>query len=100
MCPRNGGLRVYAGLNVVWGTDTLVIPDIGVGENAKGLSLRPEQLALVVEVTSPSTRRRDLTAKRDLYRDWEVPMIIVDRSRMPSIIVEGELPGWVGDLTI
>jgi Uma2 family endonuclease len=54
----------------------------------------------VVEVTSPSTRRRDLTAKRDLYRDWEVPMIIVDRSRMPSMIVEGELPGWVGDLTI
>ena len=102
MCPRRGGLRVFAGINVVSEPGTLIIPDVAVADaGVTGVAFLPEQLALVVEVTSSSTRRTDLSLKRELYREWKIPFVIVDRGQKPAaVIVEGELPEWVGDLTI
>jgi hypothetical protein len=93
--------RQEAGLNVVAGPRTLVIPDIGVGAAGSGLSLRPDELVLVVEIASPSTRRRDLVLKRELYREWKVPFVIVDRGQEPAVVVvEGDVPDWVGQLSV
>src|SRR6185503_20053674 len=79
--PRDSGLRVLPGVNVVFDNSTLVVPDIAVIDprERSRLGIHPKAVVLVVEVTSPSTRRRDLTIKRDLYVEWEVPLILVDR---------------------
>jgi hypothetical protein len=64
------GMRVLAGVNVIDGPSTLVEPDVAVVDPAcvtadrRGVS--PAGVLLAVEVTSRSTRRRDLTIKRDL----------------------------------
>ena len=69
--PRGGGLILHAPIDVVLADDTVVQPDILfvveerrhiVGENA--LTAAPD---LVVEILSPSTRRRDQTLKRERY---------------------------------
>jgi hypothetical protein len=37
----------------------------------------------------------DLTIKRELYRQWGGPYVIVDRATDPfTMQVEGELPEW------
>jgi hypothetical protein len=62
-----------------------------------GLGVSPKGLLFAVEITSPSTRRRDLTIKRDLYAEWEVPYLLVDRSTSPHrYTAYGELPAWAG----
>jgi len=49
----------------------------------------------IAEVTSASTRRRDLTEKRELYREWKVPYLIIDRSTDPfTMRTEGNLPAY------
>jgi hypothetical protein len=64
-----------------------------------GLGVSPPGLHLVVEVSSPSTRVSDLTVKRELYRQWGVPYLVVDRSAAPpDLILEGELPVWARGL--
>ena len=55
--------------------------------------MAPEGDRLAVEITIPSTRVRDLTVKRDLYGEWNVPYLIVDRSTTPPVARRhGELP--------
>jgi Uma2 family endonuclease len=97
------GSLVLPGVNVILGERTLVIPDVGVVDPAhlvrSDLGVAPAGLLLAVEITSPTTRRRDLTDKRDLYRTWEVPLLIVDRSTDPHTFIRaGELPPWAGVL--
>lgn len=74
------GLRVVTSPNLVVSDDTLVIPDVAVvaaGEGG-GLGWDPSEVFLVVEVLSPSTRRRDLTLKRDLYAQLGFPYWVID----------------------
>jgi Uma2 family endonuclease len=100
--PRDSGLRVVQGINVIFDKSTLVIPDVAVIDPRErgGLGVHPKAVALVVEVTSPSTRRRDLTIKRDLYQEWGVPLIVVDRKQGPAVSVHGKLPDWVGEISL
>ncbi len=97
------GLKVFAGLYVVQHDKTIVIPDVAVADPGhavrNGLGVSPQGLVLVVEVTSPSTRRTDLTAKRDLYEEWAVPYLVIDRCRTgPARSVFGTLPDWAASI--
>ena len=100
--PGDSGLRVLPGVNIVDGDSTLVVPDVAVIDPRErgGLGVHPKAVALVVEVTSPSTRRRDLTIKRDLYAEWGVPLIVVDRKQGPAVSVHGKPPDWVGEIAL
>lgn len=73
---------VLPGVNVIADPSTLVIPDIAVvtaeAVARDELGVSPTDLVLVVEVESPSTRRRDRSLKRDLYAEWGVPYYLVD----------------------
>jgi Uma2 family endonuclease len=98
------GLLVLAGVNVIVGEQTLVEPDVAVVDptfvTPDGLGVSPKGLRFAVEVTSPSIRRRDLSIKRELYREWGVPYLVVDRSTQPfTLHVDGDLPGYVVQLT-
>ncbi len=93
------GLQVLPGANVIQGESTLVMPDVVVIDPAhavrNGVGVSPAGLRLAVEITSPSTRRHDLTLKRELYRDWGTPLIIVDRSTLPFTVHSyGDLPDY------
>jgi Uma2 family endonuclease len=93
-------LPASPGGNVILNDATLVVPDVMVYDPEHrvrdGLGVSPEGLALVVEITSPSTRTRDLTIKRDLYDRWGVPYIVVDRGTTPyTAKAFGSLPAWV-----
>jgi len=100
--PRDSGLRVVPGINVVSDDNTLVIPDVAVIDpRERGrLGIHPKAVLLVVEVTSPSTRRQDLTIKRDLYGEWGIPLLLVDGKQGPVVSVHGKLPDWVGELSL
>jgi Uma2 family endonuclease len=102
MLPPGSGIEALPGGNVSAGPQTLVIPDIVVvGPEVKGLVVPPSDILLVVEITSPSTRRRDLLLKRELYREWKLPFVIVDRGQEPAaVVVEGDVPDWVGRLSV
>ena len=97
--PR--GLRVAPGINVIVGEQTLVIPDVAVIDpdhlTHQELGVSPAGLELVIEVTSVSTRRRDLSIKRELYLEWKVPYVVVDRTSGPyALSVYGPpLPEWI-----
>jgi Uma2 family endonuclease len=85
------------GVNVIQGDRLLVIPDVAVvdprHEVRGGLGVAPSGLLLAVEISSPSTRRADLTIKRELYRSWDVPYLIIDRATTPPTrVVNGDLP--------
>jgi len=92
------GLTAFPGVNVIDGPRTIVGPDVAVADATdvtyRGLGVTPHGVRLAVEITSPSTRRRDLTIKRDLYREWGVPYLIVDRRGPLSVQVEGDLPDY------
>ncbi|HST83485.1 MAG TPA: Uma2 family endonuclease [Kineosporiaceae bacterium] len=95
------GSTVLPGVNVILGSQTIVEPDVAVVDPAHlvhdGLGVSPKGLLFVVEITSPSTRRRDLTIKRQLYSEWEVPYLVVDRSTSPHTYAGyGDLPTWAG----
>jgi Uma2 family endonuclease len=96
-------LLVLPGCNVILehggDEEILTIPDVAVVDVKKrvrdGLGVSPDGLILGVEITSPSTRRRDLTIKRDLYAGWGVPLVIIDRKFGPPRRTDfGTLPGW------
>lgn len=61
-------------------TDRLLIPDLAVVDekaakraaNSEAAALRPEDLYLVVEVISPSSRETDLHLKRQFYDQWKI----------------------------
>ena len=99
------GARVLPGCSVILeggeDDDVLTIPDVAVVDPAKvarkGLGVPPDGLILGVEITCPSTRRRDLTIKRDLYAGWNVPLVIIDRKIAPHrYTVFGDVPEWAG----
>src|SRR5713226_3989394 len=76
-CEAHGGEVLPAPLDVYFTETNVVEPDV--------LYVRPENLGrfekrffrsapdLVVEVSSPSTRRLELVRKRELYERFEVP---------------------------
>lgn len=77
------GLLALQAPNVIGDDQTLVIPDVAAvlarsESDAPRLGRTFEEVSLVVEVHSPSTRRRDLTLKADLYREHGLPYIAVD----------------------
>lgn len=94
---QHGG-AVFAGPNVSWSQRSLVIPDV-VLVTAQTLARVSSELAvdlppdLVVEVSSPSTRRYDLVVKRAHYARLEVPehwFVDLDADRVEvSRLVEG-----------
>lgn len=93
------GLRVLSGVKVIVGEQTLVEPDVAVVDPSfvthAGLGIAPDGVRFVLEVTSPSTRRRDLTERRELYREWGIPYLVIDRSTQPfTRHAEGELPTY------
>jgi len=88
-----------AGVNVMQGDRLLVIPDVAVIDPCHGvrggLGVAPAGLLLAVEISSPSTRRTDLTIKRELHRSRNVPYLIIDRAiTPPTPVIEGELPEY------
>jgi Uma2 family endonuclease len=96
-------LRALPGVNVIDGSYTVLQPDVVVIDPAlltdDGLGVTPEGLRLVVEITSPSTWRRDLTIKRSLYAAWGVPYLVVDRRSDPhKLEVFGDLPDYAAGL--
>jgi Uma2 family endonuclease len=96
-------LTVLASVNVIESDVTLVIPDVAIvdiqGATADGLGVTPGAVRLIVEVTSPSTRRHDLKTKRDLYESWAVPYIVVDRRTVPfTVSVFGDVPSYIRDV--
>jgi Uma2 family endonuclease len=74
--PRE--LRVLPGVNILrrGATDRLLIPDVAVVEAAAlvgdPLNVRPEDVVLVAEVISPSSRATDLYLKRELSAEWGI----------------------------
>lgn len=74
----------------------MVVPDVAVvgpGHlTQQDLGVGPTGLALVVEVTSASARRRDLTTKRGLYEEWEVPDVVGDRTGAPFSLAASGRP--------
>lgn len=77
-CP----CRVYTNLDWVVCSDTVVRPDVMVvcGEQPPRHLERPPTIA--VEVLSDLTRAQDLTAKRESYREHQVPhYLILDPDR-------------------
>jgi Uma2 family endonuclease len=99
------GLKVVPGTNVIVEDHTLLIPDVAVVDPEhlvhKRLGYSPLGVVLAIEITSPSTRKYDLTTKRELARAWGMPMLIVDRAKtLNTVIVEGELPDWALDLHV
>jgi len=82
-CPAD--LMVVQNLEIVCpAAGAVLIPDLVVVARAVLLKDRPQNGADVVdlacEVTSPSTRRQDLTAKRAAYAIENVPLyLVVDR---------------------
>ena len=71
------GIVLSAPFDVIFGRHDILVPDlVFVSEGRmdilerRGATAAPD---LVVEILSPSTRTRDLTAKRDLYERYRVP---------------------------
>lgn len=74
-----GGLVYPAPMDLVFSDDTVVEPDVvALSPNAARDLVNPAHIdvtpTLVVEVSSPSTRRLDLIAKRALYEREGVPV--------------------------
>jgi Uma2 family endonuclease len=76
-CEARGWLVVW-GVGLLFDPVNYLVPDLVIARpdhpvdlvNGRYFEHAP---ALVVEVASPSTRRRDLGAKRDRYESWGVP---------------------------
>ncbi len=66
----------FAGGNVSWSEETLVIPDLLVADLTEARTMswdRVKTLLLVIEVLSPSHARQDRFTKRRLYQEVGVP---------------------------
>ncbi len=67
----------FAGGNVSWSEETLVIPDLLVADLTEARTMswdRVKTLLLVIEVLSPSHARQDRFTKRRLYQEVGVPL--------------------------
>jgi Uma2 family endonuclease len=82
------GLTVISDYPFVYGAPSFLIPDFLVARSEdceeKGIYVPP---LLVVEVHSTSTRRRDLTRKREIYAEAGVPTYWVVDPKVPALIV-------------
>lgn len=77
-----GPWQPLAGGNIIADESTLVIPDVmlitRVSADRGELGVAPTDVLLAVEIESASTGRCDRTLKRSLYREWDVPLWLVD----------------------
>lgn len=74
-------LELLPGVNLALGGDRLLVPDLVISRDpgCEGLCLTGEQMFLVCEVASPSTRLKDQTLKRALYAQARIPFhLLVD----------------------
>lgn len=88
---RGCGCEVYTNLDWIVSDDTVIRPDLMVvcGEQPQRHLETPP--ALVAEVLSESTRGRDLSAKRTLCREYQVPhYLIIDPDERTIEHVSGE----------
>ncbi|MEV0680510.1 Uma2 family endonuclease [Actinosynnema sp. NPDC050436] len=75
-CPA--GLEATSGINVQVASDSLLIPDFTVNTpGPHGLAVHVEDLVLVGEVVSPSTRFKDYGIKRQRYAEAGVPFYLL-----------------------
>ena len=81
---------MYSPADISWTTHTLVQPDLFMVRR-EDLSIGQwkavKHLLLAVEILSPSSRRRDLVIKRDLYRRYGVEEYWVGDARARTIHV-------------
>lgn len=79
--------EVFPGANLVLGNrgDRLLIPDLVVTDEPGliGLSLTEQQVVLVVEIVSPSSRLQDRIFKRALYAEALIPYYLLVESQEP-----------------
>lgn len=103
-----GHLEVLAGVNVLRRreTDRLLIPDVAVIETSaisQDTSVRPEDVFLVAEVISPSSRASDMHLKQQLYAEWGIGSYWVLDPRTQEIHEFGERDSsscWLGDVDL
>lgn len=72
--------EVFAGGDISWSDDTLVVPDVLVaplGETRTMDWRHVRSLMLAVEVLSPSSQRADRFTKRRLYQEVGVPLYLL-----------------------
>lgn len=87
------GVSVYGSGIRNWIEPDVAVIDPNAALGDKGYDIAGVRLA--VEVTSPSTRGRDLIDKREHYARHEVPYLVVDRGRRPyQWLFLGHLPEW------
>jgi Uma2 family endonuclease len=95
-CERRG-LRLRDNRGVLFADETMIIPDLVVyreGPPARGVYLTPDQIALVVEVVSRSSRKRDQFVKPSLLATYGVPLyLLVDPFPRPSRLTLYRLDG-------
>lgn len=83
-CPPD--LEVLGPFTLRLARNTEVIPDLAViRPGPDPLPRYPREVLLVVEVLSPSTRRRDLTLKMQVYADARIPAYWVIDPDRPSL---------------
>lgn len=96
------GVVVFLGANVrrlADGGESLLVPDVAVARTGTTdpTYLAPEDVLLVVEVVSPSSRTMDLVTKRATYAAWGVPAyLVLDLSASEGA---GAALTWHGDTT-
>ncbi|MET3423109.1 Uma2 family endonuclease [Actinoplanes tereljensis] len=80
---RRAGLRAFEASDVRLGTDCIVVPDISVGKLGwDGEITEAGEVALVVEVTSPSNARNDRVRKMHLYAAARIPWYLLVEPNM------------------
>lgn len=83
-CPA--GFEATVELNVMLSGSRLLIPDFTVIKpGATGVAQPVEDLLLVGEVLSPSTRIHDLVVKRQLYAEAGVPYYLMIDPKEPAV---------------
>lgn len=86
LCPPD--LEVLGPFTLRLARNTEVIPDLAViRPGPDPLPRYPRDILLAVEVLSPSTRRRDLTLKKQVYADAGIASYWVIDPDQPSLVV-------------
>lgn len=95
-------LAVLITPNIIASQSTLLIPDLAVasaatvleGARTRRLGLAPTDVAMVVEVLSPSTARYDRSLKRQTYLEWGIPTYwLVEAGRIERYGAASD-PSW------
>ena len=84
-CPPDLEVLV-APFDIVLAEDTLVQPDVLVVRRSEANEAGPADVALAVEVLSPSTRRVDLLLKRSRYESAGIPAYWLVDPDEPSLV--------------